>query len=117
LLSSQNNELSIIVHESSQGITDFNVTIAAGFSRAKTLILNLATALAEPLGAVLAYFYLPGATGSTPYLLAIGAGVFVCTALSNLIPSIHRQSKYKYDLLQPLLFEGGIVLVSRLWYA
>lgn len=106
--------IGIIAHELPQEVADFSVMIAAGFSRAKTLILNLASALATLVGAVLAYFYLSGAEGLIPYLLAIGAGVFIYIALSDLIPSIHHQSEHKYDILQFLLFVGGIVLVSSL---
>ncbi|OGZ62633.1 MAG: hypothetical protein A3H51_00690 [Candidatus Spechtbacteria bacterium RIFCSPLOWO2_02_FULL_38_8] len=103
--------LGVVAHELPQEIADFGIMVGAGFSRLKTLLLNLATALATLVGAVTAYFILGSAKHITPYLLAIGAGVFIYIALSDLIPVIHHQSEHKHDVLHFVLFIFGILFI------
>ena len=104
----------VIAHELPQEFADFGVMISAGFSRVRTLVLNLLTALTTVLGALFAYFALSFVGGLEPYLLAIGAGVFIYIALSDLIPAIHHQSEHKHDIVHFLLFISGIALIALL---
>lgn len=103
--------LGVIAHELPQEIADFAIMIGAGFSKLKTLILNFVAALTTLVGALIAYLTIGSAEHITPYLLAIGAGVFIYIALSDLIPEIHHKSEHKYDIVHFLLFILGILVI------
>jgi zinc transporter ZupT len=50
-----------------------------------------------------------------PFLLAMGAGMFIYIACSDLIPEIHRGYERAYErtraVLQTALFFGGVLLM------
>lgn len=106
--------LGIIAHELPQEFADFGVMISAGFSNAKTLVLNLLAALTTLVGALIAYFALSWSQQLTPFFLAMGAGVFIYIALSDLIPTIHHQSEHKYDFVHFILFIFAIAFIALL---
>ncbi len=101
----------VVIHEVPQEIADFGLMLSAGFTKARTLFLNLLTASTTLVGALIAYIALISVESIVPYLLAIAMGVFVYIALSDLIPAIHHQSEHKHDWVQFLLFVGGILIV------
>jgi len=104
----------VIAHELPQEFADFGIMISAGFSRAKTLTLNLLAASTTLIGALIAYFALSWSQQLSPFLLAMGAGVFIYIALSDLIPEIHHQSEHKYDIIHFFLFISAIAFIALL---
>ena len=104
--------IGVIAHELPQEIADFGVMLHAGFSKAKTLLLNFVAASATLVGAVITFFIAPAIEGFTPFVIAFAVGVFIYISLSDLIPEIHHRSEHKYDLVHLALFVGGIVLIG-----
>ncbi|HEX4618567.1 MAG TPA: ZIP family metal transporter, partial [Steroidobacteraceae bacterium] len=69
--------LAVAAHEIPHRVGDFALLVHAGFSRARALLLNLATGLASVIGAVAAYYGLRSALGALPYALAFAAAGFL----------------------------------------
>lgn len=87
--------IAVSAHEIPQEIGDFGLLLRFGYSRRKTLIINVVTALASTFGAVMTFWL--GSRFDLPIgiLLAITAGMFIYIASSDLIPLVHEQSKKK----------------------
>lgn len=86
--------VAVILHEIPQELGDFAVLIHAGFSVKRALILNLLSALAAVLGAVVVIFGLSAVNGfAVSTLVPIAAGGFLYIAGSDLIPQLHQYEK------------------------
>ena len=106
--------LAVIFHELPQEFGDFGVLIQAGFSRRRALLLNLLTASAAIVGAVLALLIGQTTTNLTSYLLPVAAGGFLYIAGSNLVPELHKTVDFWRSLWQFLAFLTGIGLMASL---
>lgn len=82
--------LAVIIHEIPQEIGDFGVLIYAGFTRAKALLFNLASASIAIIGAIAALFLAGNIEGLSLLVLAIAGGGFIYIAGSDLIPELHK---------------------------
>lgn len=100
--------LAVILHEIPQEFGDFGVLIHAGYSRAKALILNFASAFAAVLGALVVILF--GATVQVivPMALAVAAGMFIYVALSDLIPELHDHAGASHVVLELFAICVGI---------
>lgn len=83
----------VFFHEIPQEIGDFGVLLHAGYKRAKIIFLNTLTALATPLGAVIAFFIAPVFINILPYFLTFAAGGFIYIAVADLLPQIQTRSR------------------------
>lgn len=106
--------LAVISHEVPQEVGDFMVLLAAGYSRARALWLNLLSSLAAVLGGVVGWFTLSGASGVVPYVIALAAASFIYIAVADLVPVLHKQRKPADFAIQFTLLGAGIVLVLAL---
>lgn len=108
--------IAIFFHEVPQEIGDFGALLHAGYSRAKVWWLNVATALATPIGALLAYFFLPFFEPFLGYFLGFAAGAFIYIAVSDLMPEIRHHAAPReflhFSLI--LLGIGSILLVGMM---
>lgn len=104
--------IGVIAHELPQEIGDFGVMLYAGFSKAKTLLLNFAAASTTLLGAMLAYLIAPAIEGALPFVISFAIGIFIYIALSDLIPEIHHRSEKQHNIIHFLLFVAGIILIG-----
>jgi zinc and cadmium transporter len=106
--------LAIAAHEVPQEIGDFAVLLDQGWSKARILTVNFASAGVALIGIGIGYFAAPFFEGSLPYLLAGVAGIFAYIALSDLIPELHHRAKhiYVYRVLFPFLI--GLLLMGYL---
>jgi zinc and cadmium transporter len=87
--------IAVAAHEIPQEIGDFGLLLKFGYAKRKIVIINILTALMSTLGA-LATFWLGSEAGlPVAALLAITAGLFVYIAASDLIPTIHEESRRK----------------------
>ena len=105
--------IAIAAHEIPQEIGDFGLLLARGYSRRKVIIINLLSALATTLMAVLTYML--GSADNLPLgvLIGLSAGFLLYIALSDLIPTIHETtSKKKIIDLRAVLFLAGILTVA-----
>ena len=106
--------LAIIFHEIPQEISDFGLLLHAGYSRAKALFLNFASAATAILGTVLALVIGAQLEDFIPYGLMIAAGGFIYIAGSDLVPELHKTKDMKKSLVQILAILLGLGLMFAL---
>jgi zinc and cadmium transporter len=100
--------LAVAAHEIPQELGDFAILLHAGYSRSRALLLNLMTAGASALGAVVAYFALDIVPIIRPYFLVLAAASFLYVAMADLIPGLHRGRTDANSLRQILLIAAGV---------
>ena len=69
--------LATFLHETPHEIGDFGILVSAGWSRGKTFMANLFSALATFPGAMFVYFFAQGAHEKVGILLSVSAGIFL----------------------------------------
>lgn len=104
--------IAAIAHEIPQEVGDLAVLLHAGMSRAKALLLNLATSLTSVVGAVVAYFALRSVEEYLPYALAVAAACFLYVAVADLIPGLHRRVDLRSSSAQFALIGLGIAVIA-----
>jgi len=101
--------IAITLHEIPQEIGDFSLLLYAGYSKAKALLWNLASALMALLGGVATYFY--AQTGNSQLILtAIASGRFLYIAMSDIMPHLHSNKNPHYKT-QVLWFIIGLLVI------
>jgi len=103
--------LAISMHEIPQEIGDFGVLLRAGFTKKKALLLNLASALAAVLGALVSYFSSHQVENLTTYMLPIAAGGFLYISASDLLPEIRKEENMKKAIVSLIVFLFGVWLM------
>lgn len=105
--------LAVAAHEIPQEIGDFGLLLSKGVKRKKVLIVNIISALATTVMAVLTFALGSSDRLPTGLLLGLSAGFLLYIAMSDVIPTIHEKTKKKklFDL-QPFLLVLGVVVVS-----
>lgn len=106
--------LALIAHEIPQEAGDFGVLLAAGYSRRRALILNLASAIGGVAGAALMLAFGAFAPVIVPYVLAFAAGNFMYVAMADLIPNLHRGHLDTNPVRQVALITAGISTIALL---
>ncbi len=105
--------IAVAAHEIPQEIGDFGLLLGKGMSRSRVLLVNIVSALATTLLAVITFAL--GSSDKLPlgWLVGISAGFLLYIATSDIIPEIHEKTSPKrlFDL-QPILFLVGVVVVS-----
>ena len=104
--------LAVIAHEIPQEVGEFAILLDSGFSRMKAFLLNALSATSALPGAIIAYFWLGGAEGVLPYMLAISAASFIYVAAVDLIPSLHQDVSRWASLQQIVLLMAGIGTIA-----
>jgi len=100
--------LAVAAHEIPQEVGDFAILLHAGYSRSRALMLNLMSAAASALGAIVAYFALELMPLVQPYFLALAAASFLYVAMADLIPGLHRGRTDASSLRQIVLIAAGV---------
>lgn len=106
--------LAIAAHEIPQEVGDFGLMLSLGVRRRSVVYLNLFSAAATVVAAMGVVALGNTLAGVEPYLLAIAAGFFIYIAASDIIPSIHAETKPEIANLQTLILLLGIVIVGAL---
>lgn len=106
--------IAVILHEIPQEISDFGVLIHAGFSKARALLLNFATALFAIIGVMLAFLAQNISGELVPIITAFAAGNFLYIAGSDLVPELHKTSDLKRSFVQLIAVLVGIGLMFML---
>jgi zinc and cadmium transporter len=105
--------IAVAAHEIPQEIGDFGLLLAKGMSRMRVLLVNLFSAFATVVAALITF-----ALGSQQHLplgalIGLSAGFLLYIASSDIIPEIHeRAPKDKLFDLQPILLVLGAVVVA-----
>lgn len=103
--------LAVAAHEIPQEIGDFGLLLHKGMTKKKILLVNILSASAAFLGAIVTLLFGEVIEGFIPIFLAITAGFFIYIAASDLIPEIHYEKKRKVAVLQSILLLSGVIVV------
>ncbi len=98
-------------HEIPQEIGDFGVMLKNKMSRKKVLTVNIVSALASFLGAVLAYYYGSRIESLSVIFLSLTSGFFLYISLSDLIPEIHHENKKGLAIRETLSLLMGVLTI------
>ena len=104
--------VALIAHEVPQEVGDFMVLLDCGLTRARALMLNLASSAMAVVGGIVGYFSLANAQYVVPYVLALAAASFIYIAVADLIPGLHRAMDTRSTVWQIVLIAAGIVTVA-----
>jgi zinc and cadmium transporter len=105
--------IAVAAHEIPQEIGDFGLLLSKGMRRRNVLLVNLLSAFATVVFAVITY--LLGSEEQLPVgvLLGLSAGFLLYIAASDIIPAIHeRSTKRRVFDIQALLLVLGVVVVG-----
>jgi len=103
--------LAVAAHEIPQEIGDFGLLLKNGMERSKVILVNVISALATTVTALLAFSLGSGENSVVPFLLAATAGFFIYIATSDIIPEIHEKAKSRTDIRPWLLLLGAIFIM------
>jgi zinc and cadmium transporter len=103
--------LAIIAHEIPQEAGDFAILLAAGYSRARAVVLNLTSAAGGLLGAAAMLLFGTRVPEVVPFVVAFAAGSFLYIAMADLIPSLHRGGFDRGAFQQVLLIALGVLTI------
>jgi zinc and cadmium transporter len=106
--------IAVVLHEIPQEIGDFGVLLHGGFSRGKALFMNFGTALLAVAGAVVGLILSGYIEGFEVALISIAAGGFIYIAGSDLIPELHKETKFARSLIQLISFIAGIGVMAMM---
>lgn len=103
----------VAAHEIPQEIGDFGLLLHKGMRRRNVLLVNILSALATTVAAVLTFAL--GTSDRLPLgvLLGLSAGFLLYISLSDVIPELHeRTSNKRLFSLQPVLLLLGVLVVG-----
>jgi len=103
----------VAAHEIPQEIGDFGLLLSKGMRRRNVLIVNIVSALATTVMAIITFALGSAEVLPIGALLGLSAGFLLYIAMSDVIPTIHQttQKKRLFDW-QPILLVLGIVVVG-----
>ncbi len=106
--------LAVAAHEIPQEVGDFGLLLKKGVSRRNVILINVVSALATTVAAV--SFFILGGSVDVPLdvVLGIVAGFFIYIAVSDIIPSIHKNEERTIAGPQTILLIVGVIVVSTM---
>lgn len=104
--------VAVAAHEIPQEIGDFGLLLSKGMAKKRIVIVNILSALATVLGAVLVFGLGDSLPVSESALLALTAGFFIYIAASDIIPTIHAEQRAKTANIQAIILLVGILFVG-----
>jgi zinc and cadmium transporter len=105
--------LAVAAHEIPQEIGDFGLLLNKGLKRSRVLAVNIMSALATTIMALLTFWIGSDEALPTGILLGLSAGFLLYIAASDIIPTIHEQTpKDKLFDIRPFLLVLGVVVVG-----
>lgn len=105
--------IAVAAHEIPQEIGDFGLLLSKGMKRHKVLLVNVFSALATTVAAVITYAL--GSDDKVPVgiLLGLSAGFLLYIALSDVIPTIHQRADHSKLLQwQTIMLLIGVIVVG-----
>lgn len=101
----------VFAHEIPQELGDFGLLLHKGLARRKIIFVNIASATAALVGAILTYFLGNLIEDYIPIFLALTAGFFIYIATSDLIPEIRYEKRRNFAAVESLLLIFGIIVI------
>jgi zinc and cadmium transporter len=74
-------------------------------------VYNVLSSITTIPAALISYFILGAISFIVPYTLAISAASFLCIALSDLIPELHKKWGLKHTVKQLILILAGVFIM------
>jgi zinc and cadmium transporter len=108
--------LAVAAHEIPQEMGDFGILIHKGLKRKKVILVNIMSAMAALLGALITYWLGERVEGLLPILLSTTAGFFIYIAASDLIPEIHHENRKGFAFAETALLLLGIFSIWLVLY-
>lgn len=102
--------LAVAAHEIPQEIGDFGILLGKGMRPRNVLLVNLLSAFATVLTALVTYLLGDAANFDPALLLAVAAGFFIYIAASDIIPDIHEKSRREGNAQAVMLLVGVIAI-------
>jgi zinc and cadmium transporter len=106
-----NTAIAVAAHEIPQEVGDVAILLAAGYSRAGALILNVVSGAASLAGALMTYAAVGILPGLRPFVLAFSSASLLYIAMSDLIPDLHRGQIDPSAARQIALIAAGIATI------
>jgi len=103
--------LAVAAHEIPQEIGDFSILLAKGMRARNVILVNLISAFATVVTAILTFTIADSAGFNTSGLLGLAAGFFIYIAASDIIPDIHEKPRYEGNL-QAIMLIIGVLFVG-----
>jgi len=103
--------IGVILHEIPQEISDFGVLVYGGFSKLKALLFNFLSGMLAVLGALCGFALINFSQSMMPLLVGLTAGGFIYVSASDLIPELHKESKFYKSLIAFACFFIGVGLM------
>ncbi|MDO8633311.1 MAG: ZIP family metal transporter [Candidatus Wildermuthbacteria bacterium] len=100
--------LAVFAHEVPQEIGDFALLLHKGVSRRMVILINVLSAAAAFMGALLTYVFGNFLEGSIPMFLALTAGFFIYIATSDIMPEIQYERNRKAGLIKSAVLLLGV---------
>ena len=105
--------IAVAAHEIPQEIGDFGILLNKGLSRKRVLMVNIFSALATTVAALVTFALGSGERLPLGLLLGLSAGFLLYIAMSDIIPGIHESAPKKRLLdWQPILLLLGVIVVA-----
>lgn len=105
--------IAVAAHEIPQEVGDFGLLLHKGMRRRDVLVVNVVSALATTVLAVVTFAL--GSEDRLPIgvLLGLSAGFLLYIAMSDVIPELHENTNHKKLFsLQPFLLVAGVLVVG-----
>ena len=112
-----NTAIAVAAHEIPQEVGDVAILLASGYSRRRTLLLNVISGASGIVGAALAYSMVAVVPAIRAFVLAFSSASLLYIAMSDLIPDLHRGQIDRNSLRQVVLIAlgiGTIIVFERL---
>ena len=106
--------IAVAIHEIPQEIGDFAILIKKGLPKKKIIQINLISAFASLVGALLMFVLGESVESMLPMFLALTAGFFIYIAASDLIPEIHKEDNQRVAFTEAMLLLIGAFTVYAL---
>lgn len=102
--------IAVALHEFPQEIADFGVMVHAGMSPKKALLFNFASALLAVVG-VFAFVLVRDVELIEPLMIPLIIGGFLYIAGSDLVPELHKETRWQRSLMQIMAIFVGLLLM------
>ena len=106
--------IAVALHEIPQEIGDFGLLLKNGMKKNKVILVNVLSALATTLTAIITFAVGDAESVIIPYLLAFTAGFFIYIASSDIIPEIHEKLRKGIRDIRPWLLLLGALTITVL---
>ncbi len=105
--------IAVAAHEIPQEIGDFGLLLAKGMKRSRVLLVNIMSALATTVFALITFSLGDADILPIGFLLGLSAGFLLYIAASDIIPDIHEKApKHKLFDWRALLLLAGVLIVG-----